>query len=413
MSMTFQISQKAAEAYLDHVLVMLAKRVGITQNQHELCAQHFRGITSLLDNSDLKIFKPMLRIQGSNRLGTAIRSAGNENNFDVDIVIELYDIPNDWTPQRLKEEVGRILKSSDRYAESIEPKAGGKRCWTIVFADGTHADILPATANDEYRRLIKLTTFGNYKQFEIRITDKTILPGYYHDTNRSNWLLSNPIGFAEWFFAMAKYHEVKHKSLGMVSATQYRASIEPFPTWKAEALTLQYIVRLFKRHRDIMFGDDKEKPISMIITVLAAKAYCGAPVGGLYSTMLYVAENMVRMMDVKSCKRVVLNPVNVEEDFTDRWRKNDAGEREQKFYNWVSKLITDLRNLEKIDRIGIGKSLKALFGECAGSDAILEYSRKEQAENANRKMTTAGIFSATAGTITARPNTFYGKCTKE
>lgn len=411
--MTFQVPSKVAEAYLDYVLVMLAKRVGITEKQHELCAQHFRGITNLLDNSDLKKFKPMLRIQGSNRLGTAIRSAANENNFDVDIVIELYDIPADWTQCKLKEEVGRILKSSDRYAKLIEPKEGGKRCWTIVFADGTHADILPATANEEYRNLVALSTFHDYKQFEIRITDKTIWPGYFIDTERMNWLLSNPVGFAEWFFAMAKYHEAKHKSMSMGMATLTRASIEPFPTWKADSLTLQYIVRLFKRHRDIMFGDDKEKPISMIITVLAAKAYCEAPIGGIFSTMLYVAENLVRMMDYKDGKRVVLNPVNREEDFTDRWRKSDAGAREKKFYDWVRQLILDLRSLDCNDRINVGKTIKTLFGENAGSDAILEFSRQEQSENATRKMTTSGIFSATAGTISARPNTFYGKCSKD
>lgn len=407
--MTFNISNKMVEEYLDQVFVMLAKRVGITENQHNLCATHFRGITSLLDNSELKRFKPMLRIQGSNRLGTAIRSASNEINFDVDIVIELFDIPSDWTPYKLKEEVGRILKSSDRYAHLIKPANGGKRCWTIEFADGTHADILPASANDEYRRIVESTSFGSFNQFEIRITDKTILPDYYYETDRLKWMLSNPIGFAEWFFAMARYHEVKHKA---ITENLYRASIEPFPKWKLDALTLQYIVRLLKRHRDMMFGDDKEKPISMIITVLAAKAYCLAPSGGIFSTMLFIADNLVSVMDKKDGRNAVLNPVNSEEDFTDRWRKTDAGQREQKFYDWVRKLANDLHELCNMEKVRIGKHLKKIFGESAGSDAILEYARKEQSESSKLKMTTSGTFSSTAGVITARNNTFFGKCTK-
>ena len=38
---------------------------------------------------------------------------------------------------------------------------------------------------------------------------------------------------------------------------------------------MQRIVQILKRHRDVMFKDDKDKPISIIITTLAANAYKG------------------------------------------------------------------------------------------------------------------------------------------
>lgn len=38
---------------------------------------------------------------------------------------------------------------------------------------------------------------------------------------------------------------------------------------------LQRIVQILKRHRDIMFNGDEDKPISIIITTLASRAYRG------------------------------------------------------------------------------------------------------------------------------------------
>ena len=195
--------------------------------------------------------------------------------------------------------------------------------------------------------------------------------------------------------------------------TLVRATVEPMPKWdKNDFLVLQKIICLMKRHRDVMFGDDEGKPISMIITVLAAKAYANAAPGDLFATMLAVANGMVSQMDVKNGNRVVLNPVNPEEDFTDRWRKSDAGNREKKFYQWVDKLKKDLVVLQTYNKVQIGLALKEMFGEAAGADAVEELGRKFMEDNRSKKMTSTGVFSSVAGTIAAKPNTFYGKITK-
>lgn len=403
--MEFTVNQIDKEAYLNYALSVLAKRVGITQAQSETCATHFRGITEFLNNSELQRFKPKLRIQGSNRLGTAIRSIRNDEGFDVDIVCELQLIPANWTPKMVKEAIGKIFLESKLYGELIEEKQGGKRCWTIQFKDGIHADVLPAVVNDEYYKIAGEEYFDSYEEFGIRITDKTILPDYYQETDRSKWLLSNPIGFAEWFFAQARYHEAKHKS----NMRMMRASIEPFPKWSNNPLVLQDIIKLLKRHRDVMFKDRDKKPISMIITVLAAKAYIQAPVGNLLNTLDFVANHLVQVMDYDytTFRRKVLNPVNGEEDFTDRWQKDR--QRETNFYEWVDKLKEDIANLKVQSRIGVGEAFKRIFGEKVGEDVVREITLAEKAKfkQDGIRMTTTGVLG-TVGAFAAKSHTFFG-----
>lgn len=404
--MEFEVNQTDKEAYLNYALSVLAKRVGITQAQSDTCATHFRGITGFLDNSELKQFKPKLRIQGSNRLGTAIRSIRNDEGFDVDIVCELQLIPSNWTPKMVKEAIGKILIESKVYGELIEEKQGGKRCWTIQFKDGIHADVLPAVVNDEYYRIAGEEYFDSYEEFGIRITDKTIVPDYYQETDRSKWLLSNPIGFAEWFFTQARYHEAKHKN----GIRMMRASVEPFPKWSANPLVLQDIIKLLKRHRDVMFVNRDKKPISMIITVLAARAYIQAPVGNLLSTLDYIANHLLQAMDYDytTLRRKVLNPVNREEDFTDRWQKDR--QRETIFYDWVDRLKDDIAYLKNQSRVGVGEAFKRIFGEKVGEDVVREITLAEKAkfkQNGLRMSATGAL--GTTGAFVAKSHSFFGK----
>ena len=205
-------------------------------------------------------------------------------------------------------------------------------------------------------------------------------------------------------FMQARINDAKHK---MNESRQIRATVEQFPKWNKSNFILQDIVCLLKRHRDLEFGEDKDKPISMIITVLAAKAYRLAGNGGIYSTMIDIANNLVNMMEIRNGNRVVLNPVHPLEDFTDRWRRNDGNKKEENFYSWVKKLQQDLSKLTALNRVELGKALKEMFGDFAVEKAWEEISRKEMEENKSLKMTSSGIFS-NQGIITPKPNTFYG-----
>ena len=51
------------------------------------------------------------------------------------------------------------------------------------------------------------------------------------------------------------------------------AKVGNVPAYKEKKSPLQRVVQILKRHRDLMFNGDESKPISIIITTLAARAY--------------------------------------------------------------------------------------------------------------------------------------------
>src|SRR5699024_12259427 len=81
------------------------------------------------------------------------------------------------------------------------------------------------------------------------------------------WHISNQQGYLHSF--QTKIVQDKLKVL--------KASIEPISSYGQKAI-LQRCIQLFKRHRDTMFYEETMKdckPISIIITTLAARAYKG------------------------------------------------------------------------------------------------------------------------------------------
>jgi hypothetical protein len=90
--------------------------------------------------------------------------------------------------------------------------------------------------------------------------------------------------------------------------------------------TLQRTVQALKRHRDIYFADKPEdRPASIIITTLAARAYPGA--GSLYEVLLHVTRTMPSL--VEQCDGVwwVENPVQPDENFAHRWRRKPGSDK--------------------------------------------------------------------------------------
>ena len=70
-----------------------------------------------------------------------------DDQYDVDSVCLLQLSPNEVSQQRLQQLVGDRLKHpQSRYKGMIKPPEGGRRCWTIQYADASkfHLDVLPA-----------------------------------------------------------------------------------------------------------------------------------------------------------------------------------------------------------------------------------------------------------------------------
>jgi len=111
------------------------------------------------------------------------------------------------------------------------------------------------------------------------------------------------------------------------------------PTYRFKT-PLQRVIQLLKRHRDQMFSRSPDsKPISVIITTLAARSYSGT--SNLEVALLEVLNGLRSFSDSGSSQ--IPNPVNPEENFADRWTmpQYDHLQLKQNFSNWVVNVTRD------------------------------------------------------------------------
>ena len=210
--------------------------------------------------------------QGSFRLGTIIQPINEDDDLDVDLVCRLTSKPFFWTQKDLKEAIGNRLKKDKRYVNKIEDQNGGRRCWTLLYRQDNpdekyHLDVLPAVVDkatisviDEMAR--QEYSYENVKKTAIRITDKKDM-NYSIDPNQANWRKSFPDGYAAWFVSRCKTVE---------QWEVVAEAVAPIGNFVEKKTILQKAIQILKRHRDVMFEGDDDKPISIIITTLASKA---------------------------------------------------------------------------------------------------------------------------------------------
>jgi len=155
------------------------------------------------------------------------------------------------------------------------------------------------------------------------------------DTELRLWQFSNPIDYAEWFKEQMKVVLMEKRA---AYAKRYHMSIEEVPEYEVKT-PLQRVVQILKRHRDIYFQNDLcNRPVSIIITTLAAKAYQNQT--DLYDALVSVATRMHEYIEKRDDgKWWVQNPVDEGENFADKW--NEYSERRKAFFGWLEQVRDD------------------------------------------------------------------------
>src|SRR5580700_4045447 len=231
---------------LSALLEKTAEILDIPDSLHEDAVLKYEDVAAWLsdDASGLARYQPRVYPQGSFRLGTVVRPVTETDHYDIDLVCQL-DIPKESTTQEtLKTIVGKRLGEREDLKRILEPS---RRCWNLDYADNFHMDVLPCLDNPER------------KPAGILLTDTQLL----------HWQRSNPIAYAEWFRERMR---VAFDTRRAILAKALDADIEAVPDWQVKT-PLQRVVQLLKRHRDLFFAARQEvRPISIIITTLAAKA---------------------------------------------------------------------------------------------------------------------------------------------
>lgn len=327
----------------------LAESLDISDTQYEAAVKHYEAVGDWLNKEDspIAVHDPQIFPQGSFRLGTMIKPINDADEYDIDLVCELKGLRKERTTQKqLKDMVGDRLKANERYRKML---AEGSRCWTLQYADSArfHMDILPAIPDHEINGLAAMIGTG-LAASAILITDKDL-----HD-----WQRSNPVGYAEWFKERMR---VQFNARRMLLAESIRASVEEVPEYKVKT-PLQRSIQILKRHRDIMFQNDRDdRPISIIISTLAARAYSNE--ADLLEALQTIVNKMPNLIERDAQgNALVTNPVNPLENFADKWQKHP--QRETNFRLWLQQVRTDLDTAMRAGSLrDMTEALKPRFGD--------------------------------------------------
>lgn len=325
-------------SYSTRLWTTLSDELDITPSLYQKARDRHKSLGEWLcrAGSSLKDYEPHVRPQGSFRFGTVIGPLVEGATYDLDQVVTLRRLSTLQLSQaELKRRLGVELAAYAR-AHGMQPLEEKHRCWRIRYQDEVpfHLDSLPSVPAAE-AAVRHLRHLGVDEQWALRAVAITDDRHPHYEVVVSEWLTSNPSGFARWFEARA--------ALGRTTSTDrsVRASVEDVPPY-AWRTPLQRAIQILKRHRDVMFQRAPDlAPISMIITNLAAHAYAGeADLGEALSGIVERMEQYVRPAAPR-----VPNPAHPAEDYADKWKLNPA--LEHNFWQWVAQIRADVRNFSQ------------------------------------------------------------------
>ena len=172
---------------LNLILRDLADELDVPPSKYREAKDHYEAVCAWLDaaDSELSCYQLSIYPQGSFALGTAVKPLGGEE-YDVDTVCLLQLTTDQVTQKQLKDLVGNRLKHpQSRYKDMIEPRNGGRRCWTIRYADASkfHLDVLPAIP-DDYGWLVARGVPKELAETAICLTDRKTWSDSYSEWPR-------------------------------------------------------------------------------------------------------------------------------------------------------------------------------------------------------------------------------------
>ena len=367
----------------------LADTLNISETMTNEIVNSYKAVGSYLGNMeqelDISIYP-----QGSLSLGTMVRpiKEDEEGDYDVDLVC-LLKSGQHLTAKEMKMIVGQRLSESDRYGDMLDEE--GKRCWTLQYSE-YHMDVLPCVP-------IALKESTDTK---IRLSHKD-------DDGNYSACYSNPKAYKEWFiremgtvFSQTREHY----------AAERNVEIEEVKLFQLRT-PLQIAIQILKRHRDIMFANKDNRPISIIITTLATKAYTGE--SDIFEAISNIINKMDSHIEYDGDRNVfICNPTMKEENFADKWK--DIPEKKEAFHAWLHKARADIieNPLNFADGMdSLMENMRASFGTKVVNETFEKYAEKTAVEREQGKL---GINAKgnilpkdnKAAIVPLKNHTFYG-----
>ena len=324
-------------------IIKILEEIEVSESNYEKAENRYKNISEYICNSELKKFNPDIFIQGSIKLGTAIKPITEEGSYDIDIVCCFEKLSkNEITQRDLKNQLGKeIINYSKKNNMKNKPK-NGKRCWTMTYIDkdNFHIDIMPCIPNNQNSNNIVALTDKRNKEYNI-ITN--------------NWEISVPRDYYNWFIKISENEKYKK-----AFAENVKLNIEEIPDYKIKT-PLQQIIQILKRHAEIEFSNNMEyKPSSIIITTLVAKTYDNLIKEKKNRNFDELLIEIVKKLKYHINKNengnpCILNPVNEKENLSLKWE--DDVKYFNEFNRWIEKINKDFYLQENV-LMGVGESLK-------------------------------------------------------
>lgn len=331
------------------ILEALVAEVELPDSAYDKAVKRYEDLGAWLsrEGSTVRRNSPRVSPQGSFALGTANYPLNPKEDYDLDLTCKLQDgiTQASHTQFQVKDMVRHELEQY-RVARNIQEELDEKRrCWRLLYKDspGFHLDTVPGIPADQYRRGVliqEMRAQGLSEHLSAELAAEAIwITDNKHPAYRIqsfNWLSSNPAGYLGWF---------RSRLTGVAASTEVQAKVDDMPVYRRKT-PLQHTIQLLKRHRDVMFEKNPDsKPISAIITTIAARNY--RPGEDLAQTVATV----LGALDVfrRSNSSEVLNPVNPEENFADKWGMPEYAKHNLKrsFHDWVEQVVSDFARFTK------------------------------------------------------------------
>jgi hypothetical protein len=346
------MDQLAVVKLLDGVVDSL----DIPESYYQRASDRHHSIADWLCRPESKLanYSPHVTPQGSFRYGTVVRPIHHDAEYDLDSVVTLQMQKTEKTQSELKLLFGEELKAYARAHGMLSPLEEKPRCWRLHYADEVpfHLDSLPCVA-EEPGVVQAITAQGVPFELAKRTVAITDQRHRNYQVLSSDWLISNPRGFARWFEERTRIF-AQSRVRALVEMKKF-ASVEEVPPYEWRT-PLQRSIQLLKRHRDVMFRETLElAPISMIITNLATHAYSAE--ADIYEAVTGIVARMRNFISPVFPR--VPNPAAPSEDYADKWSKNPL--LEKNFLLWHTQVQQDLARLHTLTRDGIEREIRGRF----------------------------------------------------
>ena len=313
------VHDKASNAVIEEILADIAIGVQLTSTEDRKARDRYEALRNWIERPSSPLcgrveeFYP----QGSMAIGATIRAVRSDEEYDVDIVVQVrYD--KNMSPQERLDELCAAVRG-DKESRYYDMTTKQSRCVTITYRDGMHLDMVPA-----WRDLTR----------EEKVSFLPHAPGGTRSRENCNYV-GNSYGFAEWFKRQAgeagPYGQQFAKRAWEYELRKVQADADvqevPEQTSPQEKGLTVIGLQLFKRFRNEAYKKtDAKPPPSVILTKFAGDG------SGQTTTLLDELSQQTDMMTKKlgECLRSdtilhVPNPICSDDILTDRWpqdRKN-------------------------------------------------------------------------------------------